>query len=239
MFILIFIVSIYLTYSLTIGAFCQQGQVNEAEFKDAALQLAKLVKSFDIDAGDYQKQEQKIRTPVARSIIKLNNFVSNYPANKYADDAVYILTTFSIGNSENHIKAVSSFLEKYPDAILEEWTLNNLGIMINPFAKEIGAVNAARFALVEDLYDSKQYEASAKEAQQLLGNFDIKKLSVKGSRTQSMVYYYLLQNAEALNNNEQARKVCQEAIKKIQDPKGREVFIKKLRELDARVVSNR
>lgn len=215
--------------SLISNLYCEEQSQDEEEFKNIATEFNAIMKSFDLEAKDYQKEAQKLQSRTEILINNLKSFILKYPNSKYVDDTDYILTLFWQGQPEKYIQELKLFLEKYPGASLEEWTLTNLETM--SFEKEISVINIIKFNLIQAFYNLRKFGESATEARQFIDSLDNERLTEKGQRIIPLVYFYLMKDYEALGNTEEVKEVCKEAIERIQNPKDKESFIKKLKEL--------
>ena len=222
--------AIILGVSLISNLYCEEQSQDEKEFKNIATEFNAIMKSFDLEAKDYQKEAREFqpRTEILRNNLK--SFILKYPDSKYVDDADYMLTLFLQGQPEKYIQGLKLFLKKYPGASLEEWTLANLEAMT--FEKEISVINIIKFSLTQAFYNVRKFEESTTSARQLIDSFAFKRLTVEGQRILPLAYFCLMKNYETLGNIEKTKEVCKEAIDKMQNPKDKETFIKKLKELD-------
>lgn len=227
------LVILFLTTCL---CYAEQGK-DESEFKEIMTETNSLfskteeaLKSSTLDA--YTERMKQLQPRSDALMARLGQFTIDYPASVYADDAAYILTTFWMSIPEKYVQESRMFLEKYPNASLEPLTLN---IQLSPvITKEIGIIDIVKVNISQTLYDLRRYEESAKEARAVIDDLSVKALSDRGYRMLSSIYYYLIKDYEAQGKNEQVRRVCNEAIEKIpNDAKNKEIFIKKLKELDS------
>ncbi len=213
----------------------------EVEFKKIAVELKSILskneellqKSSSFAA--YEKESvQKFSVQSNVLAMRLRRFIINYPESAYADDAAYILVQLEVvtPREEKYIQKQRLFLEKYPNASLEPFTLNTLPAFCM-FEKEIGVIDAVKMEISLNLSFLKRYEESAKEAQTVIDDLSVKTLSTRGYRILGLNYIVLMKDYEAQNKNEQVRRVCNEAIEKIPNVKTKEIFIKKLKELDS------
>lgn len=225
------IFAIILGVPLISNLYCEEQSRDEKEFKNSATEFNAIMKSFDLGAEDYQKEAQKYQPRTEALVNNLKSFVLKYPRSRYVDDAHYMLALFCEYQPERYIQELRLFLKEYPNASLEDWTLNNLETIV--FEKEIGVINTVKFNLFTTLHSLKKYDESAKEARQFIDDLDIKNLTEKGQRNLGLAYFYLMKDYEALGDTEKTKEVCKEAIEKIQNPKDKETFVKKLKELDS------
>jgi len=237
-FIAVALFSILTTSFLpTCLCFAEQSK-DESEFKAIVAEA----NSFNNEFGEHiarriagsaaDKMLQQRQSELNMLITRLRQFTIDYPTSVYADDAAYILTSFWKGEPERYIQESRLFLEKYPKAALEPFTLDNLQTL-DPSIKEIGVIDTVKMDISQTLYDLKRYEESAKEAKAVIDDLSLKALSTHGYRILSLNYYYLMKDYEAQADSEQVKKVCTEAIEKIPNAKDKESFIKKLKELDS------
>lgn len=227
----IILVTIIVIFLITSSLYGEEQSQDAEEFKNIAIEFNSIMKSFDLEAKDYQKEAQELQARTEALINNLKSFISKYPKSKYVDDTAYILTLFWQDQPEKYIQELKLFLKKYPGASLEEWTLTNLETM--SFEKGISVINIIKFNLMQAFYNLRKFEESAIEARQFIDNLDIEKLTDKGRRILPLAYFYLMRDYEALGDTEKVKQICKEAIEKIQNPKDKETFVKKLKELDS------
>ena len=239
-FITIVVFSILAILFLTTCLRIEKGK-EEGEFRKIAVEMKSILSTNEellqksSSFAAYEKESvQKFSVQSNVLAMRLRRFIINYPASAYADDAAYILVQLAVRSplEEKYIQKQRLFLEKYPKASLEPFTLDTLPIVCM-FAKGIGVIDAVKMEISQNLYFLKRYEESAKETKVVIDDLSVKTLSTLGYRLLGLNYIVLMKDYEAQNKNEQVRRVCNEAIEKIPNVKTKEIFIKKLKELDS------
>jgi len=194
------------------------------------LEAAKL--DEELSDEDYKEEVQKQQARLNRIVNGLRRFIIDYPESRYVDDAAYILTRFWGYTPGQYVEEARLFLRKYPNASLEDWTLNNVEFIV--FPKQIGVINTIKTKIFTTLYHLRRYEESIEETRQFIDNLDTQKLTKEGFRILALGYYYLMKGHEAQGDNEKVKQVCEEAIKKLRSRKDRADFVKKLKELKSK-----
>jgi len=221
--------SIFAAFFLSIClCYAEQGR-DEGEFKAI---VAEINSFFSKPEELMDKPSPIVSDKEMELVIRLKLFTIDYPVSVYADDAAYILTLFQISSPAKYLQESRAFLEKYPKASLEPFTIDNSQILNMP-AKEIGVIDVVKMDISQTLYNLKRYAESAKEAKAVIDDLRGKRLNARGYYILGLNYYYLMKDYEAQADNEQVRRVCSEAIKRIPNAKDKESFVKKLKELNS------
>ena len=121
-------------------------------------------------------------------VMKLRQFIIDYPTSVYADDTAYILVQLWLGTPEKYLQESRVFLEKYPKASLELFTLDTLQTA-DLVAKEVGVIDAVKMEISQTLHYLKRYEESAKETQAVVDDLSVKTLSTVGYRILGSNYF--------------------------------------------------
>ncbi|MFC1593879.1 hypothetical protein ACFL38_00955 [Candidatus Omnitrophota bacterium] len=105
----------------------------EKEFKSTVLAMKQeFVKTEDLLGKNGVSDEELVKSfAYQKDLIKewvkeLKKVVKHSPANIWADDAQYIISTLYAGSPQLEIQELEHLLKNYPDIHIEQWTRENL-----------------------------------------------------------------------------------------------------------------
>lgn len=216
--------------SLTVCAVSCSAQTtltDEQQFQEMVMRRQDILKRGDSLLDRFPEDRQavaameKLDVELAKTTIQLQQFVRRYPTSKYADDAAFLLAvTTGLDSRGGGVTAMTAFLQRFPQASLEEWTKTHL---TDVAARELGALQSARLRLITELGAMKRYRECIEASKQFIEAFDRRQLSSRTAERQLGLGYFLLRESYAmLGDRERTMEVEKEMLATL--PHGQDVL---------------
>ena len=174
---------------------------------------------------------QRLELDISRLRDELRKYILEYPEVIYVDDARYISARLS-PDMNDQVNELVLFMRDYPNAHLENLTVETMGRNFFTFENKLGFLNATQLNIIQDLHDLKIYNESAEASRKFIDGLDTTNFTEQDYFIISFAYFYLMKSYDALGDREKTREVCKEAIARLPE-KNRETYTKKLKELNS------
>ncbi len=154
---------------------------------------------------------------------KLNRLISTYPSSEWADDAQLLKAVLLDSDPERQIAEYQKFVKNYPDAKLEDWTINNGKFWCPSHIKEITPVRYAQSQIAFIYKDSlKDYAQAINEYSNLIESYEREpKLADIAIGELVLTYHYLKECYEELEETAKIRAISDKIEKRKEEIRSR------------------